>query len=169
MTQEQPLRSAGDMIPGANLEAYAEFGGIGIEGREGRISASRTTVGTGVIAAGTHRAWDPQQQLYYALSGGDRLQNLSIEAGQAALSGNVITKAWQTHAWRRDNSLATTQFGMDATGRIHYLTEDGKAGSYKPYKSIVIGKTLTSANLRRVRTRVKSHAKNLNKILKVFK
>lgn len=150
-------------------EPYEDVGGLGREGREGAVGPGRTTLGTGVIAAETFRAWDPIQQRYYQLRGSQAYQGLSLEPGKAALSGDIITKSWVTHAWRKDGSLASTQMAMTAGGRMVSLSEDGRMKSWRPYKSIVIGKTLTTSSLRRVAHRVKSHTKSLKKILSVLK
>lgn len=153
-----------------NWEAFAEFGGLGKEGGEGWISAGRTTDGTGVISAETFRAWDPIQQKYYQLSGNNPYSNITLMPGRCLPGiGGFITKTWVTHAWRRDGSLASTQMAMTSNGRMISLSETGVMKNWRPYKSIVIGKSLTTSNLRRVSTRVKSHAKSLKKILSILK
>ena len=153
-----------------NWEAFAEFGGLGKEGGEGWISAGRTTDGTGAISAETFRAWDPIQQKYYQLSGNNPYSNITLMPGRCLPGiGGFITKTWVTHAWRKDGSLASTQMAMTSNGRMVSLSETGVMKQWKPYKSIVIGKSLTTRNLRRVSTRVKSHAKSLKKILSILK
>lgn len=154
---------------GTNQEAYEDFGGTGRKGREGIISSGRTTDGTGVINTDTFRAWDPIQQKYYQLEGDQALSNITLTPGKVVPGMGMITKSWVTNAWRKDMSLATTQMAMLSNGRMVSISEDGRMKSWRPYKSIVIGKKLTSSNVRRVSARIKSHAKSLRSVLKILK
>lgn len=157
---------------GMNWEAFADFGGFGKGSpqAEGWIAANRTTDGTGVISAETFRGWDPIQQRYYQLHGKNPYSNITLMPGRVLPGiGGFITKTWVTHAWRKDGSLASTQMAMTSTGRMISLSETGVMKNWRPYRSIVIGKSLTTRNLRRVSTRVKSHAKSLKKILSILK
>ncbi|MBA7541422.1 hypothetical protein ES705_33735 [subsurface metagenome] len=157
---------------GGNWQAFADFGGFGKGSpqAEGWIAANRTTDGTGIISAETFRAWDPIQQRYYQLHGTNPYSNITLMPGRVLPGiGGFITKTWVTHAWRKDGSLASTQMAMTSTGRMISLSETGVMKNWRPYRSIVIGKSLTTRNLRRVSTRVKSHAKSLKKILSILK
>ncbi len=163
---------AGQSQFGANQEAFADFGGFGKGSpqAEGWIHSGRTTDGTGTISAETFRAWDPIQQKYYQLHGKNPYSNITLMPGRVLPGiGGFVTKTWVTHAWRKDGSLASTQMAMTSTGRMISLSETGVMKNWRPYKSIVIGKSLTTSNLRRVSTKVKSHAKSLKKLLKILK
>jgi len=172
-------QNGGELVPyvgpsgyGINREAFADFGGFGKGSpqAEGWIAANRTTAGTGVISAETFRAWDPIQQRYYQLHGNNPYSNITLMPGRCLPGiGGFVTKSWVTHAWRRDGSLASTQMAMTSNGRMLSISETGVMKNWRPYKSIVIGKSLTTGNLRRVSTRVKSHAKSLKKILSILK
>jgi len=166
-------QNGGALMPyGPNREAFADFGGFGKGSpqAEGWIAANRTTDGTGVISAETFRAWDPIQQKYYQLHGNNPYSNITLMPGRVLPGiGGFVTKAWVTHAWRKDGSLASTQMAMTSNGRMLSISETGVMKNWRPYKSIVIGKSLTTSNLRRVSTRVKSHAKSLKKILSILK
>ncbi|GAI00818.1 unnamed protein product, partial [marine sediment metagenome] len=174
-----PMENGGALVPyagaqgyGGNWQAFADFGGFGKGSpqAEGWIAANRTTDGTGVISAETFRAWDPVQQRYYQLHGKNPYSNITLMPGRVLPGiGGFITKTWVTHAWRKDGSLASTQMAMTSTGRMISLSETGVMKNWRPYRSIVIGKSLTTRNLRRVSTRVKSHAKSLKKILSILK
>lgn len=169
-SQLVPQQGGGVVKGQPNWEAFAEFGGLGKEGGEGWIHSGRTTDGTGTISAETFRGWDPIQQKYYQLSGKNPYSNITLLPGRVLPGiGGFITKTWVTHAWRKDGSLASTQMAMTSTGRMISLSETGIMKNWRPYKSIVIGKSLTTSNLRRVSTRVKSHTKSLKKILKILK
>ncbi|GAI71656.1 unnamed protein product [marine sediment metagenome] len=168
--------NGGAVVPsqlmGGNWQAFADFGGFGKGSpqAEGWIHPNRTTDGTGAISAETFRAWDPIQQRYYQLHGTNPYSNISLSPGRVLPGiGGFITKTWVTHAWRKDGSLASTQMAMTSTGRMISLSETGVMKNWRPYKSIVIGKSLTTRNLRRVSTRVKSHAKSMKAILKIMK
>lgn len=163
------LLSGGD--PYSVEEASLDYFGLGYFDREGNVSQTRTTPGTGLMAAGTFRAWDPVQQGYYGIlkAQGQAFQGMTFAPGNQIPDGDVITKAWVGHSVRKDDSLATTQFAMTADGWSHSLSESGVMKHWKPYKSIVIGKSLTTGNLKKVARRVKSHTKSLKKILSVFK
>ena len=158
-------------LGGSIAEAAADYFGLGVYGREGAVGAGRTTAGTGYMAAGTFRAWDPVQQGYYGILPiqGQALQGITFAPGMPIPGVGTITKAWQTHTTRKDFSLATTQFAMTADGRMHSLSESGIMKSWRPYRSIVIGKTLTTANVRRVARRIKSHTRSLKKVLSCLK
>ena len=81
-----------------------------------------------------------------------------------AIGGRVV-KTWTANGW----PFAMT---CDADGkhkRIHTVTKDGVPKSWAPYRSIVIGKTLKSSDVKRVSTRIKSHVKSLKKVLSILK
>ncbi|GAI78832.1 unnamed protein product, partial [marine sediment metagenome] len=163
---------AGPQQWGSNWQAFADFMGLGKGSpqAEGWIAANRTTDGTGVIGAEMQRAWDPVQQRYYQLRGTNPYSNITLMPGRILPGiGGFITKTWVSHAVRKDGSLASTQMAMTSTGRMLSLSETGVMKNWRPYRSIVIGKSLTTRNLRRVSTRVKSHAKSLKKILSILK
>ncbi|MBA7577922.1 hypothetical protein ES708_19778 [subsurface metagenome] len=173
-----PMENGGALVPyapqayGANWQAFADFMGLGKGSpqAEGWIAANRTTDRTGVIGAEMQRAWDPIQQRYYQLRGTNPYSNITLMPGRVLPGiGGFITKTWVTHAVRKDGSLASTQMAMTSTGRMLSLSETGVMKNWRPYRSIVIGKSLTTRNLRRVSTRVKSHAKSLKKILSILK
>ena len=132
--------------PGPKGEAFADWGGVGKHGREGVIASNRTTTGTGWIDAETFRAWDPILQRYYQLENGSEYSDISFAPGKMAPGGNMIVKSWVTHAWRKDNSLASTQMARLANGRMMSLSEDGVMKSWRPVKNIVMarGKTTLS-------------------------
>lgn len=140
---EYPQLGAG---PGPKGEAFLDWGGTGGHGREGRIAPGRTTDGTGWIHAETFRAWDPLKQRYYQLEGAEAYSDITFTPGKAAPDGGTIVKAWVTHAWRKDNSLASTQFARLANGRIMSMSEEGIIKSWRPVKNIVMarGKTTLS-------------------------
>jgi len=125
---------------------YNDWGGVGKRGREGYISAGRTTKGTGPIKAGTFRAWDPVQQRYYQLEGGQAYSDITLAPGKTVPGGDMVVKSWVNHAWRKDNSLASTQMARLANGRMMSLSEDGIVKSWRPVKNIVMarGKTTLS-------------------------
>lgn len=131
---------------GPKGEAFRDWGGVGKHGREGVIHPDRTTKGTGWIDAETFRAWDPILQRYYQLENGSEYSDISFAPGKMAPDGNVIVKSWVTHAWRRDNSLASTQMARLANGRMMSLSETGIIKSWRPTKNIVMarGKTTLS-------------------------
>jgi len=173
-----PTENGGALVPygpqvmGGNWQAFADFMGLGKGSpqAEGWIAANRTTDGTGVIGAEMQRAWDPIQQRYYQLRGKNPYSNITLMPGRVLPGiGGFITKTWVTHAVRKDGSMASTQMAMTSTGRMLSLSETGVMKNWRPYRSIVIGKSLTTRNLRRVSTRVKSHAKSLKKILSILK
>ncbi len=173
-----PMENGGALVPyapgayGSNWQAFADFMGLGKGSpqAEGWIAANRTTDGTGVIGAEMQRAWDPVQQRYYQLRGTNPYSNITLMPGRILPGiGGFITKSWVTHAVRKDGSMASTQMAMTSTGRVLSLSETGVMKNWRPYRSIVIGKSLTTRNLRRVSTRVKSHAKSLKKILSILK
>lgn len=132
--------------PGQKGEAHADWGGVGKHGREGVIAPGRTTTGTGWIDAETFRAWDPILQRYYQLENGSEYSDISFAPGKMAPDGNMIVKSWVTHAWRKDNSLASTQMARLANGRMMSLSETGVIKSWRPVKNIVMarGKTTLS-------------------------
>ena len=86
-----------------------------------------------------------------------------------------VVKTWDTGYTMPDGTrVPGWPFAMtsDADGkhkRIHTVNKDGVPVSWTPYKSIVIGKTLTASNVRRVATRINSHVKSLKKVLSVLK
>lgn len=144
-----PLLGPGNGVvngAGPKGEAFRDWGGIGKHGREGVIHPDRTTHGTGWIDAETFRAWDPILQRYYQLENGSEYSDISFAPGKMAPGGNMIVKAWVTHAWRKDNSLASTQFARLANGRMMSLSETGIIKSWRPVKNIVMarGKTTLS-------------------------
>lgn len=152
-------------------EAYLDYIGLGMYGREGAVSPGRTTAGTGSMAAGTFRAWDPIKQGYYGILPiqGQAYQGISFLPGNVIPGRGVITKTWYTHSTRKDMSLASTQFAMTADGRVYSLSETGIMKSWRPYKSIVIGKSLTTRNVKQVARRIRSHAKGLKQVLSCLK
>lgn len=154
---------------GYNAEAYLDFGGVGKYGREGTIAATRTTEGTGAIAAGTFRAWDPIKQRYYQLEGEQAYRGISLAPGAIIPGAGFITKTWITNAWRKDGSLATTQMAMLSNGRCISLSEDGRMKQWRPYRSIVLGKKMNAGTIKRFARRVKSHAKSLKTVLNIVK
>ncbi len=154
---------------GLNREAFLDFGGIGKYGREGMVNPTRTTEGTGFIAAGTFRAWDPIKQRYYQLEGDQAFRGISFTPGSLIPGAGYITKAWVNSAWRRDGSLASTQMGMTSDGRMISLSETGVMKQWRPYKSIVLGKSMRAGTIRRFANRIDSHAKSLRKVLKNIK
>lgn len=166
-----PAGNGGVTMPaiGMNREAYLDYGGVGKYGREGAIAQTRTTEGTGLIAAGTFRAWDPIKQRYYQLEGDQAYSGISFTPGTLIPGAGYITKAWVTNAWRKDGSLATTQMGMTSDGRMISLSETGVMKQWRPYKSIVLGKSMKAGTIRRFANRVESHAKSLRKVLKNIK
>lgn len=133
-------------LGGPQGEAFADWGGVGKHGREGVIGPGRTTTGTGWIDAETFRAWDPLQQRYYQLENGSEYSDISFAVGKMAPDGNQIVKSWVTHAWRRDNSLASTQMARLANGRMMSMSETGVIKTWRPVKNIVMarGKTTLS-------------------------
>ncbi len=166
-----PAGNGGAVTPGfgMNQEAFLDFGGIGKYGREGMVSPGRTTEGTGFIAAGTFRAWDPIKQRYYQLEGSQAYRGISFAPGSLIPGAGYITKVWLTNAWRRDGSLATTQMAMTSDGRCISLSETGVMKQWRPYKSIVLGKSMKAGTIRRFANRVKSHAKSLKTVLRTIK
>ncbi len=135
----------------------------------GFVTPFGTTTGTGFIAPSTGRAWDPIQQRFYQTEGRQAGAGRTLSAGATIPGRGVITKSWFTSAARRDGSIATTQMAMTSDGRMVSLSESGVMKTWRPYRSIVIGKSLTTQNVRRVATRVKSHVKGLKKVLSVLK
>lgn len=79
--------------------------------------------------------------------------------------GRGVVKTWTANGW----PFAMTADADGKHKRIHTVTKDGVPKSWVPYRSIVIGKTLTTQNVRRVATRIKSHVKSLKKVLSVLK
>jgi len=153
----------GQLAPGQLLgggEAYDEGG---------MVWPGSTTTGTGFIGGGTPRAWDPIQQRYYQLTGGQAGAGRTLSPGAVLPGLGFITKGWVSGAYRRDGSMATTQMAMTSTGKMISLSEDGRMKTWRPYRSIVIGKTLTTSNVRRVSKRIKSHVKGLKSVLSVLK
>ena len=93
---------------------------------------------------------------------------MTLEVGMPSPKG-VITKVWQTETRRRDGSTAVTQFAMTSNGLMMSLSASGKFRSWRPYRSIVIGKQLTTSNVKRVARRIKSHVKGLKTVLRDLK
>lgn len=169
-TDVMQVGNGGAVTPfGMNREAYLDFGGVGKYGREGTIAPTRTTEGTGFIAADTFRAWDPIKQRYYQLEGPQAYSGISFAPGSVVPGAGYITKTWITNAWRKDGSLATTQMAMLSNGRCISLSEDGRMKQWRPYKSIVLGKSMRAGTIRRFANRVKSHTKSLKTVLRLTK
>ena len=87
----------------------------------------------------------------------------AMVAGAAALGAGGFRKTWLANGW----PFAMT---MDADGkhkRIHTIKKDGSPVSWRPYRSIVIGKTLTFATARRAMRRLKGQKKLADEIEKL--
>lgn len=71
--------------------------------------------------------------------------------GMMALPGGAmgpqIVKTWEANGW---------PFAMDSTGRVHTVTKNGIRKSWKPYRSIVLGKKLNHGMAKRAVRRLQS-------------
>lgn len=76
------------------------------------------------------------------------------------INGSAVVKMWKA---------GQTVFAMTADGRIHTTKKSGVEVSYRPYHSIVIGKTLKTSQIKRVSKRIKSHVKALRTVLSIVK
>ncbi len=85
--------------------------------------------------------------------------------GAIAPIGRGVVKTWTANGW----PFAMTADANGKHKRIHTVNKDGVPVSWTPYRSIVIGKTLTTSNVKRVATRVRSHVKGLKKVLSILK
>lgn len=89
----------------------------------------------------------------------------AVMPGNGGAFGPRVVKSWTANGW----PFAMTADADGKHKRIHTVTKDGVPKSWTPYRSIVIGKSLTSGDVRRVARRVKSHVRSLKKVLSVLK
>lgn len=139
--------------------------------------AGGATIG-GALGAGGQVA---AESMLFGDGGGDAAAGeLGFEPTEAVFGIGVPEppQAMVLKEWKR---LITSQhFG--AWWSFYWRLHDGRTVMYNPspirgrywkvwrdYKSIVIGKSLTTSNVRRVATRLHSHVKSLRKVLKIIK
>lgn len=165
----QPPPGPGDNIPawlaailaGAGLPStWAGLGAFAVAG----LGAARikmpwqTEEGEGVIAP-----WTQMEEIDN--TGIWRQEGAPRQLGPGMM-GDQIVSSWNTNP-------AAPQFGHTfyrlASGKLATMTNRGMWKTWRPYRSIVIGKKLTSSNVRRVSSRIKSHVKSLRKVLSVLK
>ncbi len=133
-------------VAGVGLAAYGIAQGLGVE------FPWETAPGEGFIAPWTERYETPE---------GTR----QVRNGRRGMpQGDVIVSSWNT---RLDGT--GWEFYRLASGKLATYTKHGVFKTWRPYRSIVIGKKLTSSNVRRVATRINSHVRSLKKVLKDLK
>jgi len=89
---------------------------------------------------------------------------LTLQAPQ--VPGDMVVSAWNTNP--QDTRYGWTFYRL-ASGKMGTYTKTGMWKTWRPYRSIVIGKSLTASNVKRVSTRLKSHVKALKTVLKILK
>ena len=76
---------------------------------------------------------------------------MALPGGAMALPGGamgpVIVKTWSANGW---------PFAMDSTGKIHTVTKSGIRKSWRPYRSIVLGKKISHGMAKRAVKRLQS-------------
>jgi len=172
--------------PGANLLQYgknigllgggAAVGGAGISG--GTLATGAAIAGAaylGAQAIGTQFPWETGPGEGFIAPWSRAI--VKDESGKwvtAATRPDLFGKgnptegtlpAGVTKVWEAGGST----FFRTVDGKIHTTRKDGTPVSYRPYRSIVIGKKLTTSNVKRVSKRIKSHVKSLRTVLSILK
>lgn len=170
---------------GVSGGALAALGGLyGVAQVAGVQFPWETGPGEGFIAPWTREIVQSEQGRWVTRETRPELFPNGVSTARVPAGGQVtvsvpaargVVKTWDTGYTMPDGTrVPGWPFAMtsDADGkhkRIHTVNKDGVPVSWTPYRSIVIGKTLKTSDVRRVASRINSHVKSLKKVLNILK